>query len=163
MGLIKKGEKYDMADVLWIALPSLEKCCVAWAWWLLFERSLILMAFLRGFVMGPSDAWRALHHALHKHGDTQSGTCLLIDATLPFPSVLYVCVCVCVCVCVLHLALFVPVTHLISQTFDAECKRDTYWHIIWSEQCVLLQLITVSAFLCCAARFGEIAVAALIA
>lgn len=65
----------------------------------------------------------------------------------PFPSVLYVSVSVCVCVCVvvLRLAHFVPVTHLISQTFDAECKRDTYWHIIRSEQCVLLQLITVSA------------------
>lgn len=117
--------------------------CV-WACWLLFERSLILMTFLRGFVMGPTDAWRALHHTQQKHGDTQSGTCLLIDAT-PLP-ICIASVCVCVGVFVLHLTHFVLVTHLISQTFDAECKRDTYWHAIRSEQCVLLQLITVSYF-----------------
>lgn len=83
----------------------------------------------------------------------------------PFPSVLYVYVFVCLRACVFapHLAHFVLIAHLISQTFDAECKRDTYWHIIRSEQCVLLQLITVSAFLGCAAKSGEIAVAALIA
>lgn len=52
--------------------------------------------------------------------------------------------CVGVGVFVLYLTHFVLVTHLISQTFDAECKRDTYWHIIRSDQCVLLQLITVS-------------------
>ena len=58
---------------------------------------------------------------------------------------LFVCVCVCVCgglvcvcvhVCVPLLTHFVLVTHLISQTVDTECKRDTYWHMIGSEQCV---------------------------
>ena len=63
-----------------------------------------------------------------------------------------------VCVFVLYLAHFILVTHLISLTFDAECKRDTYWHIIRPEQCVLLQLITVSALHCCAAKFSKIAV-----
>lgn len=85
------------------------------------------MTFLRGFVMGPTDAWRALQHTLQKHSDAQSGTCLLIDASPLSICVVHLCaLCMCVCVFVLYLAHFILVTHLISLTFDAECKRDTY-------------------------------------
>ena len=88
----------NMAAKMWITFTESLKYCV-WARWLFFERSLTLMTFLRGVVMGLTHAWRALRHTLQQHGNTQSGTCLLIDAT-PIPSVLCICVFVCVCMCV---------------------------------------------------------------
>lgn len=76
-------------------------------------------------------------HAVKSH-DTQRGTCLLIDAGPPFPSVLYVCICV-----FIPRSHFIPFMHLISQT---ECEIYTYLHIIRSEQYFLLQLTIAPAF-----------------
>ena len=105
--------KYSWCIMNWVCEPV--RCCV-WACWLLFERSLILMTFLRGFVMGPTDAWRALHHTQQKHGDTQSGTCLLIDASPLSICIACLCVCFCVCVWVWVCLRCIPLTLFLSHT-----------------------------------------------
>lgn len=107
------------------------------------------------FCNGSTDAWRALGCTQQKHGDTQSGTYLLIDATAT-PVSTY-----CVRVCFDSHSLFL--SHTSFPKHLTPNARDTYWHIIRSEQCVLLWLISASASLCCAAKYGATAAAFLIA
>lgn len=76
---------WNSASVSWAGFNALCSSC------LLSERSLLLMTFLRAFVPGPADAWRARRHT-HTHSDTLGGTRLLIDASFS-PLALHVCVC----------------------------------------------------------------------